>query len=622
MSKKDNVIKFIDYNISKCSESQYIDKDKYEFLNSIDFDYCSLCQLNMTDIFKLYYSCFSNTSFEVVSSKFDFLSKYLNRIKSENFMELSDIYDFFYRIIMTSDPRNFYMEKDTYENMLSKFNSFPYPAKLKKFIIDIFKDGEIINFNAYNGFLNLCNTMNKITIVGSISYLIEIATYGISINEEKTRKKEIDKIIRREYPELINNINKMLKFKEKLQNEYERFEKNKTRQISVLEETLDNVNNDRKIEIDKITRFIDSNILISILLDYNNGFLVEEYEILLNENEKLRNNSISRKEVLLKELDFKLDITKILVDDDELEYKLNLINKYYPEAKRYTNVVLSFINKISKEDFEILNKIIEVNSLEQVFALENINRLSIKEEFNNFVQNIELFKKNGFSIKDVNRFDSELVFFDNDILSERINNYLKYGVKFDSEISNYKFLYGDYTYIIDKFVEIGEYDFIISNPSLISPDTEIIIKRCIFNKDINEPILNEQGKLIGNLRKESSFYISDKELNESIIENYDEFIPKDILDIINSDTKYVETDIEELKKYRLNTFVYNINGFIVSVNKVKRFMSKVLSSEIKELYTFNELLFYAIIYKYPKLVTRNDIINLKNILNIKTKTLN
>ena len=90
------------------------------------------------------------------------------------------------------------------------------------------------------------------------------------------------------------------------------------------------------------------------------------------------------------------------------------------------------------------------------------------------------------------------------------------------------------------------------------------------------------------------------------------------MDIINSDTKYVDTDIEELKKYRLNTFVYNINGFIVSVNKVKRFMSRVLSSEIKELYTFNELLFYAIIYKYPKLVTRNDIINLKNILNINT----
>ena len=50
-------------------------------------------------------------------------------------------------------------------------------------------------------------------------------------------------------------------------------------------------------------------------------------------------------------------------------------------------------------------------------------------------------------------------------------------------------------------------------------------------------------------------------------------------------------------------------------------MSKVLSSDIKDLYPFNELLFYAIIYKYPKLVTRNNIINLKNIFNIKTKTL-
>ena len=247
--------------------------------------------------------------------------------------------------------------------------------------------------------------------------------------------------------------------------------------------------------------------------------------------------------------------------------------------------------------------------------------MSIKEEFDNFVSNIELFNKFGLKVKDINKFDRELIFFDYDILSERINMYLGYGVKFDVDISNYKFLYGDYSYIIDKFIEIGEYDFIINNPSLICPDTEIIIKRCIFNKDINEPILNEQGKLIGNLRKESIFYISDNELNESIIENYDEFIPKDILDIINNDTKYVETDMDELKKYRVNNFVYDINGFIVSINKVKRFMSKVLSSDIKDLYPFNELLFYAIIYKYPKLVTRNNIINLKNIFNIKTKTL-
>lgn len=622
MSNKDSVIKFIEYNISKCSNSQYMDKDKYDFLNSIDFDFCRLCYMDTADIFKLYYSCFSNTAFNVVSNKFEFLREYLNRIKPEHFMILNDIYDFFYNIIMSGNPRDFYMEEDTYENMLSKFNAFTYPSKIKKFIIDTFKDGEKINFNAYNGFLNLCNSLNKITIVGSISYLIELGTFGITSNETPSRKKEIYNEIKKEYPELVNNINLMVKCRDRLKDENEKFEKNKSRQINVLEEALKNVNEGKKVEILKIEKFIDSDVLISKLLDYNNSFLTSEYEELLIENKKLKNNSISRKEVLLKELEFKIDMSKILVDDDELEYKLNSINKFFPEAKKYTNIVLALVNKISIEDFEVLKKVITDNSLEQVFVLENINRLCIKEEFINFVKNIELFKKSGFKVKDINKFDSELVFFDNDILSEIINSYLKYGVIFDNEISNYKFLYGDYSYIIDKFIEIGEYDFIIKNPSLICPDTEIIIKRCIFNKDINEPILNEQGKLIGNLRKESSFYISDKELSESVLENYEEFIPKDILDVVDSDLEYTENDIQDLKKYRVNNFVYDINGFIVSINKVKRFMSKVLNSDIKDLYTFNELLYYAIIYRYPKLVTRNNIINLRNILNIKTKTLN
>ena len=622
MSNKDNVIKFIEYNISKCVNSQYIDKDKYDFLNSIDFDYCNLCYMETADIFKLYYSCFSNTSFKVVSSKFEFLKDYLNRIKPEHFLILNEIYNFFYDILLNGNPRDFYMEEDTYQNMLLKFNTFPYPTTIKKFIVNTFKDGETINFNAYNGFLNLCNSLNKITIIGSISFLIEIGTLGITGNETSSRKKEINTEIKKEYPELASNINMMIKCRDRLKNECEKFEKNKSRQIIVLEEALKNVNNGKKIETAKIERFIDSDILISKLIDYNNSFLISEYEELLNENKKLKNNSISRKEILLKELEFKIDISKILVDDEELEYKLNNINKFFPKTKKYTNIVTSLINKISIKDFEILKKLINEESIEEIFVLENINRLCIKEEFDNFVKNIELFKKNGFSIKDINKFDSELIFIDNDVLGGRFNNYLKYGVKFDKEISNYKFLYGDYTYIIDKFIEIGEYEFIINNPSLICLDTEKIIRRCIFNKDINEPILNEQGKLIGNLRKESSFYISDKELKESILENYDEFIPKVILDITNSEVEYDIIDIEELKKYKTNNFVYDINGFIVSVNKVKKFMSKVLNSDIKELYPYNELLFYAIIYKYPKLVTRNNILNLRNILNIKTKTLN
>lgn len=622
MSNKDKLIKFINYYINKYSSTEYINKDKYNFLNSIDFNYYNLCKLKITDIFKLYYSCFSNTSFEIITNKFDFLSNYLNRIKPTHFLELNDIYDFFYEIITTSDPRKFYIEQDTYENMLLKFNTFPYPPNIKKFIIDIFSDEDEINFNAYNGFLNLCNSINKLNIVGSISYLIEIATYEITGNETPDRKKKIHNVIKKEYPELINNINLMVRYKEKLSNELEIFLKNKTRQINVLEETLNNVNNEKIVDINKVDRFIDSDILVVKLIDYNNSFLTKEYNTLLKENEKLKNNSISRKEVLLKELDFKIDMNKILVNDDELEFKLNIINKYFVETKKYTNIVLMLINKISIENIEILKKVMNDKSLEQVFILENINKLCNKEEFDNFIKNIKLFSTVGLSIKEIIKFDNELIFLNNEKLNKIINSYIKYGIVLNKEIFNYKFLYEDYSYIIDKFIEIGEYSLIKNNPSLINIDSNMIIKRCIFNKDINEPVLNEQGKLLGNLRKESSYFLTDKELSESIIENYNELLPSDIIDVLNNnELNNSVIDLKELDIYKVNNYIYNINGLVVSVSKVEKNMNILLNSDLKELYSYNEMLFYSIIYKYPKLITRDNIIMLKNLLEIKTKTL-
>ena len=215
------------------------------------------------------------------------------------------------------------------------------------------------------------------------------------------------------------------------------------------------------------------------------------------------------------------------------------------------------------------------------------------------------------------------MFFNNDYLDKLISIYSDYGINLSGEISNYKFLSSDYSYIIDKFIEIGEYDLIVNNPSLINEDSNIIIKRCVFYKDINESIINEQGKLVGSLRKESSFPLNDKELNESIMENYEELISKEVIDVLDnidlSDNKNI--DLKLLYNYRVNDCIYNVNGFIVSINKVKRNMSILLNSELKELYPFNELLFYAIIYRYPKLITRDNIIMLRNLLEIKTKTL-
>ena len=157
---------------------------------------------------------------------------------------------------------------------------------------------------------------------------------------------------------------------------------------------------------------------------------------------------------------------------------------------------------------------------------------------------------------------------------------------------------------------------------LINKESIPIIKRCILYKEIGNNIVNDQNKLKGILRKENNFIINDSKLNEIIIENYDELIPKDILEKLNSN-EIINTkiDLSILDEYLINNFVYKFNNIYISKNKIIKNMNKILNTNIKNIYSYSELLYYSIIYNYPKLLTSNNLEKLKNILNIKQKKL-
>ena len=211
---------------------------------------------------------------------------------------------------------------------------------------------------------------------------------------------------------------------------------------------------------------------------------------------------------------------------------------------------------------------------------------------------------------------------DNNKVYSILKKYYEYGINFNTDIYNFDFLTEDYSYIIDKYIEIGEYELIKNNPTLIIEDSSSIIKRCIFSKRIDEPIKNEQNKLRGLLRRENSFYIDDSELEECVMENYKELLPIDILECLDNKVDIEKKDLlKSLNKYLINEYSYNIGGLIISKNKVINNMNLLLSNEMEKKYNYDELVYYSIIYGYPMIISKDIIKELRKIFNIKTKTL-
>ena len=275
--------------------------------------------------------------------------------------------------------------------------------------------------------------------------------------------------------------------------------------------------------------------------------------------------------------------------------------------------MLLLLNKLSLDELAYLLKLINNKLISERFLLDNI--IDIISNIDNFIKNIELLKT-IFNIKDIVKFDKNILYLDNEYIKYLINIYKMYNINFNSDIHNFDFLKKDYSYQIDKFIEIGLYDLIKNNIGLISNETDIIIKRCLFNKCINEPILNDNNKLCGYIRKEETYLLSDEELIESMLENYTDLIPIDIIEVLSSNVTNFTNNVDAIDNYLVDDIYYNFDGMLVSKNKVLRNYSKLKDLNISE----SDKILYSILYYYPSIITKENVCFLNNILKIKIKS--
>lgn len=606
-------IKLINIFLNKVEDEEFELDDDLEYLSKFKYNYESLSKESISTLFKLFYLCFSSFDINKIDDRITSLREYIDRIKAEDYSMLSIIYDNIFDILESGRTIEYlYIKQDSYENMLEQFKNLKIEKDIELFIINIFSKNNKIDFRMYNQALNLLNTMNKLNIFKEVKDLLEIQNVKIDDMSEENRDKA-KKVIRSHFPHLLENISNMNNVYIDLAGKKKKFISNKKRRTNALNSCKESILNNNKVNINEITKFFSNDLLEIYLLEYNNSLVNKEYCNILNDIKELDNNQVNLKERILATYECNVDSSKILLDSNELEQYIKLIDKSIPNVKKYNNIMLLLINKLSLDELAYLLKLINNKLISERFLLDNI--IDIISNIDNFIKNIELLKI-IFNIKDIVKFDKNILYLNNEYIKYLINIYKMYNINFNSDIHNFDFLKKDYSYQIDKFIEIGLYDLIKNNIGLISNETDIIIKRCLFNKYINEPILNDNNKLCGYIRKEETYLLSDEELVESMLENYTDLIPIDIIEVLSSSVTNFTNSIDVIDNYLVDDMYYNFDGMLVSKNKVLRNYSKLKDLNISE----SDKILYSILYNYPSVITKENVCFLNNILKIKIKS--
>ena len=614
--------------IKSVEESEFEFKDKIEYLSKFKLDCLNLSQESPLDIFKTMYIYTNTYSYEEATNIFSKLEFYINRINCELEDELCILLEYFFENEDTIDINDLKVSESDYKRQLKEFKSNKLPKDLKKIFKELFSKDNKIDFEAYNLFLELAKDPLSIHALDLSIVLIRINVLKEEFDFYKKYKLNRDyKDLKAKLKTLQNVLDEFKNDRNFMQERKHKFERNKTKRVNTLKKLKEDLEKEKQIDTSKLESVIDDIELFCNLIIYENEFYNDAYDTELKRNKYLKDNLINSKEKLLKQYKFNIDPNKILISDEELSNILSKINDIIPKIKDYTNITICIINNIYYLDLDKILGLLLNNHITLEFILDNIDKLSNKTILDNFFNNINLLLQYNINIKNIIKYDESILFYQNDNLNKLLTIYSKYFINFSGDYTNFEFLKHDLSYIIDKFIEIGEYDLIKNNPSLINKESINIINRIIIYKNLGNEIVNEQNKLRGSLRKEENFILTDKEINEIVIPNYEELMNYDILSILSNsidsnennnlsmnDKDSISNISNTFTNFLISNIYYDFDGIVVSKNKIERNMIKLISSNLLDKYSYNELLYCSIIYDYPKLLTEEDINKLKRIV--------
>ena len=329
-----------------------------------------------------------------------------------------------------------------------------------------------------------------------------------------------------------------------------------------LEEKL--VNGLNKEEITDFAKMIskvpDEQIRLEVLrliYEHNN----EYYQRLLSEYEVLSKNSTIHYQTLLKEYGVdEIEVETIMTNPvEDVKLILQKLRKINITDKKVTKTILQITDI---ETFNNILDLVELGILSTKLLVDNpIMFDKASSEYEHLMVNMKMFKELSFNPN--NLFDNQEIFITEPKLIAQSISILK----------QYKFTKGfkknvDYSFltlpnlmsILDQMLELGLEKFLEEDLSILNHYRRL--NRIRIVRELNIPI-DSKEELI-ELLTTDKFIVSDE-----LIPNYLQKVSnEEVTEFV--ETSSIEDNINALKQYETTSRTYNINGVLISTNRVKR----------------------------------------------------
>ena len=336
-------------------------------------------------------------------------------------------------------------------------------------------------------------------------------------------------------------------------------------------------------ETNEIVYTVDETELKKALEDYH-----IKYDDLDNKEELLAGDIENYKDILnaFKDNDLLSDVTK-----NEIFLKDILLNS----NKDIVNEVLDIVRRdfsIDEEDFFETARI-TIDSMPSIF---------IKEEegnFDNFIKNVDFFKKLNFDLISLFDFSRELLLVDNELLEKNYELVKKYDVKLETKNAKYLLALANSVENIDYYVEAVYDDKITKKtfdgmnivktyPSKLDTVNALTIKRLRYSSENGKKMFgSRENSIAGEVAnlKVDVLNIPEDYMNKFFDNNFNDITSEEIesyKEMINNNTDYDFKDssvLAELNKYRSGNR-YIIAGVNISYNKVLRNYNILINNNV------------------------------------------
>lgn len=272
------------------------------------------------------------------------------------------------------------------------------------------------------------------------------------------------------------------------------------------------------------------------------------------------------------------------------------------------------------EAFVINTPEIFVNEISE----ELIDKANIKEgKYDRLVDNINILDDNKFDTLNISKKEKSILLMDSEELRKSINLVKLYGLDY-SKGNNYDLIKNKKLIIIaDKYIELGLRSYLKKHPNIVSNKSNTRLNRIELCRLLGIPVLVD-GKLNSKITDQEFRYgknvIADIDILEYVPNSTNRYLNEDCYKLLlqNDDYTNYESEIELLEPYKVSESEYNIDGIIISRNKVLRNYNCLIKNEelSKEDIIFNSVIFNSTldddqIETIVKLIYKKDLKELK-----------